>query len=305
MISTESTPAIRPCAVDHRARSGSRPGAGRRARRASRPRGRASGRARCRASPAPSRAARSALREPAERPPLGVDDERVRDLGAVELRPHLARSPGRRGRAAPPRGRCRRPACSARRLSARSAPTKSSTKPSAGAISSSAGVAYWASLPPSLQHRDPVAHLDRLVDVVGDEEDRLADLGLQAQELVLQPLAVDRVDGAEGLVHQHHPGVGRERPATPTRCCWPPESWRGIAVAELGVEPDQLEQLGRAGAGALARPSRAGPAPWRCSGRSCGAGRGRSAGSRSRSRAAARRASARAPSGRRSGCRPR
>ena len=36
----------------------------------------------------------------------------------------------------------------ASRFSARSAPTKSSTKSSAGAISSSAGVAYWASRPP-------------------------------------------------------------------------------------------------------------------------------------------------------------
>src|SRR5829696_4521494 len=36
----------------------------------------------------------------------------------------------------------------ARRLSARSAPTKSSTKSSAGAIKSSAGVAYWARWPP-------------------------------------------------------------------------------------------------------------------------------------------------------------
>ena len=62
-----------------------------------------------------------------------------------------------------------------------------------------------------LQDRDPVAHLDRLVDVVGDEEDRLAQLGLEAQELVLQALAVDRVDGAERLVHQHHPGVGGQR----------------------------------------------------------------------------------------------
>ena len=34
------------------------------------------------------------------------------------------------------------------------------------------------------------AHLDRLVDVVGDEDDRLAQLALQPQELVLQPLTV-------------------------------------------------------------------------------------------------------------------
>ena len=36
------------------------------------------------------------------------------------------------------------------------------------------------------QDRDPVADLDRLVDVVRDEDDRLAHLALEAQELVLQ-----------------------------------------------------------------------------------------------------------------------
>jgi hypothetical protein len=46
---------------------------------------------------------------------------------------------------------------------------------------------------------------------VGDEQDRLADLRLQAQELVLQAFAVDRVDRAERLVHQHQRGIGRER----------------------------------------------------------------------------------------------
>ena len=63
-----------------------------------------------------------------------------------------------------------------------------------------------------LHDRDAVAHLDRLVDVVGDEEDRLADLGLKPEELVLEPLAVDRVDRAEGLVHQHHRRVRGEGP---------------------------------------------------------------------------------------------
>jgi hypothetical protein len=46
---------------------------------------------------------------------------------------------------------------------------------------------------------------------VGDEDDRLADLGLQAQELVLQARAGDRVDGAEGLVHQHQRRIGSQR----------------------------------------------------------------------------------------------
>ena len=59
-----------------------------------------------------------------------------------------------------------------------------------------------------LEHGQVVAHRDRLVDVAGDEDDRLADLALEAQELVLEALAVDRIDRAEGLVHQHQRWVG-------------------------------------------------------------------------------------------------
>ena len=61
------------------------------------------------------------------------------------------------------------------------------------------------------EDRHLVAELDRLVDVVGDERDGLAELGLQPQELLLQPVADDRVDGAERLVHQHHRRVGGQR----------------------------------------------------------------------------------------------
>ena len=58
------------------------------------------------------------------------------------------------------------------------------------------GESSWASTPPDPQHGHLVAELDGLVDVVGDEEDRLAELGLQAEELVLELLADDGVDGA-------------------------------------------------------------------------------------------------------------
>ena len=85
-------------------------------------------------------------------------------------------------------------------------------------------------------HRDPVAHLDRLVDVVGDEQDRLADLGLEAEELVLQLLAVDRVDRTEGLVHQHHAGVRRERTGDADPLLLAARELGRIAVGELGVE---------------------------------------------------------------------
>ena len=156
-----------------------------------------------------------------------------------------------------------------------------------------------------LEDRDLVAHLDRLVDVVGDEDDRLAQLGLQAQELVLQPLAVDRVDRAERLVHQHQRRVGRERAGDADALALAAGELGGVAVAEVAGEADQLEQLLDARGGALLVPAEQLRARWRCCRRSSGAGTGRSAGSRSRSRAAAGRAPWSGRSRRRRGCRRR
>ena len=88
--------------------------------------------------------------------------------------------------------------------------------------------------PALAQDRHPVAHLDRLVDVVGDEQDRLADLRLEAQELVLQALAVDRVDRAERLVHQHQRRIGRERARDADALALAAGQLRRVAVAQLG-----------------------------------------------------------------------
>ena len=83
-------------------------------------------------------------------------------------------------------------------------------------------------------------------------------LGLQAQELVLQPLAVDRVDRAERLVHEHQRRVGREGAGHADALALAAGELRGIAVAHLGgIEADELEQLVDARADPLARPSRA------------------------------------------------
>ncbi len=144
---------------------------------------------------------------------------------------------------------------SARRLSARSAPTKSSTNSSAGAIKQLGGSRELSQVPTLLEHGDAVAHLDRLVDVVGDEENRLADLRLQAQELVLEALAGDRVDGAEGFVHQHHPRVGGKGAGDADTLLLATRELGWIALAELGVEPDQGQQLLGALGGVVALPA--------------------------------------------------
>ena len=107
----------------------------------------------------------------------------------------------------------------------------------------------------ALHDRDPVAHLDRLVDVVGDEDDRLAQLGLEAQELVLQALAVDRVDRAERLVHQHQRRVGGEGAGDADALALAAGELRGIAVADRRRQADELEQLVDAVADALLVPA--------------------------------------------------
>src|SRR5215207_794441 len=78
-----------------------------------------------------------------------------------------------------------------------------------------------------LEDGDLVPHLYGLVYVVGDEDNCLLYVFLNPQELVLKPFARDRVDGPERLVHEHDRGSAASARATPTRCCWPPESSAG------------------------------------------------------------------------------
>ena len=59
--------------------------------------------------------------------------------------------------------------------------------------------------------RHQVADLDGLFNVVRDQHDRLAQLVLEGDQLLLELTADDRVDGAERLVHQQYGRVGGER----------------------------------------------------------------------------------------------
>ena len=88
--------------------------------------------------------------------------------------------------------------------------------------------------------------------------DGLAHLALQPEELALQPLAHDRVDGAERLVHQQHRRVGRQRAgdADPLALAAGELVRVALGVARR-VETDQVEQLVDPGVDAACGPSRA------------------------------------------------
>ncbi len=61
-----------------------------------------------------------------------------------------------------------------------------------------------------VEHRDPVAHGQRLVLVVGDEDERDADVVLDRLQLDLHLLPELQVEGPEGLVQQEHLGPVHE-----------------------------------------------------------------------------------------------
>ena len=65
---------------------------------------------------------------------------------------------------------------------------------------------------PVAHDQDPVAEAQRLAEVVGDEDHRLADLAVQADDLVLHVAADERVERRERLVEEQHVGVAGQRP---------------------------------------------------------------------------------------------
>ncbi len=94
-----------------------------------------------------------------------------------------------------------------------------------------------------LQHDDAVGQLDGLVDVVGDQHDRLVDPALEVEQLVLQAGPDDGVDGRVRLVHEQDGRVGRQRPGHPHPLLLPTAEGRRVAVEQRGVEAEEVGQL--------------------------------------------------------------
>ena len=144
------------------------------------------------------------------------------------------------------------------RLRPRSAPTKLGDEVGGRRPEQPGGRVVLLEVAALGEHRDPVAQPHRLVEVVGDEQHRLAHLALQPEELVLQALADDRVDRAERLVHQQHRRVGGERARHADPLPLTAGELVRVALGVAGrVEPDQLEQLVDPGVDLACGPSRA------------------------------------------------
>ena len=75
------------------------------------------------------------------------------------------------------------------------------------------------------EDRDAVTELDRLVDVVRDEDDGLAEFLLKPEELLLQLGPHHRVDRAERLVHEHHRRVCGQGTGDSDALLLAPDSW--------------------------------------------------------------------------------
>ena len=92
---------------------------------------------------------------------------------------------------------------------------------------SSSGVPVWID-PAVLHDGDAVGEADRLVEVVGDEDDGL----LAARSAGAGTRPASRGGSADRAPRTARrgtraPGSTASERAMPTRCCWPPESWRG------------------------------------------------------------------------------
>jgi hypothetical protein len=80
---------------------------------------------------------------------------------------------------------------------------------------------------PEVEDADPVAHRQRFVLIVRDEQERDADLPLQRLQLGLHLLAQLQVERAERLVEQQTCGWLISARASATRWRWPPDNCAG------------------------------------------------------------------------------
>ena len=133
------------------------------------------------------------------------------------------------------------------------------------------------------EHADPRGQRQRLAHVVRDDDDGLADRGLDAPKLAVQLAARDGIERAERLVHQQNRRIGGERARDPDALALAAGQLLRPPRRELVRPADRRGRAARRRARRSApRPSRAAAARRRCCRARSGAERGRPPGGRSR-----------------------
>ncbi len=86
--------------------------------------------------------------------------------------------------------------------------------------------------------RNPGAELQGFLEVMGDEQDGFLQGALQAQQLVLHLRANQRVEGAEGFVHDQHIGVGGQCPGQADPLAHATGELMGMMIGPFGQADD-------------------------------------------------------------------
>ena len=109
--------------------------------------------------------------------------------------------------------------------------------------------------PAALHHADTIAQRQRLRHVVRHEDHALGDTRLDADELLLQLAARDRIERAERLIHEQHRRIGGQRAGHADALPLSAGELVGPAMrVGVGRHADQLEQLAHASRDAIVRP---------------------------------------------------
>ena len=115
--------------------------------------------------------------------------------------------------------------------------------------------------PAAVEHRDPVAHRQRLLLVVRHVDERDPDLLLDLLQLDLHLLAELQVERAERLVEQQHARPVDDRPRERDALALPARELRRLPRAEA-LEPHHRERLVRPRARARAFGTRLTTSPY-------------------------------------------
>jgi len=99
-----------------------------------------------------------------------------------------------------------------------------------------------------LEQNDVRSEEQGFAEIVGDENDGLAEAAGESAEFALQLGAGDRIESAEGLVHQENGRIGGEGPGDAHALALASGKFTGTALGKLArIEADELEHFLDAG----------------------------------------------------------